>query len=175
MIRIQLVDDEPFVLSALKRLLKPRRWEIDTFENASEALEALLTNEYSVIVSDYQMPVMDGVTYLQFAKQRQPNAVRLILSAHGDRNSMMKAINQAEIYRFVSKPWEEYEIETAIRSAVDLSRLRTENQRLLEEVRAKERKIRQRDDELSRLESAHPGITRVVRDSDGSILIQDTE
>ena len=175
MIRIQLVDDEPFVLSALKRLLKPRGWEIDTFENATHALEALLVNDYNVIVSDYQMPIMDGVTYLQFAKQRQPGAVRLILSAHGDRTSMMKAINQAEIYRFVSKPWEEYEIETAIRSAVDLSCLQAENRQLLEEVRVKERKIQQRNDELSRLEKTHPGITRVVRDADGSILLRGNE
>ena len=135
MTRIQLVDDEENILSSLKRLLRKGDWEIDTFSQAEEAIEALRHTTYAVIVSDYQMPTMDGVTYLQFARQRQPDAIRLMLSAHGDRQSMINAINRAEVYRFLSKPWEDYEIETAIRSAVDLYRVRVENRELVEEIR----------------------------------------
>lgn len=133
MIRIQLVDDEPNILSSLRRLLKPQGWQIDAFNTVEDALSGLLKHEYAVIVSDYQMPTADGVTYLQFAKQKQPNAIRLVLSAYGDRESMIKAINQAEVYRYLSKPWDDYELVAAIKSAVDLYQLHQENQWLREE------------------------------------------
>lgn len=173
MIKIQLVDDEPNILSALKRLLRPEGWEIHTFNSVDDALESLSQHDYAVIISDYQMPTVDGVTYLQFAKQRQPDAMRLVLSAYGDRNSVIKAINQAEIYRFLSKPWDDYEVIAAIRSAIDLHALKFENRALLNEVRAQQAMLYAREQELLRLEAEHPGITRVQRDADGSVLIGD--
>ncbi len=136
MIRIQLVDDEPNILSALKRLLRPNGWEIHAYDNVEAALGGLLEHDYAVIISDYQMPTADGVTYLQFAKQRQPDAMRLVLSAYGDRKSMIKAINQAEVYRYLSKPWDDYEVVAAIKSAIDVYQLKTENQRLINELDA---------------------------------------
>lgn len=175
MIKIQLVDDEVNILSALRRLLKPEGWEVHTYDNVEAALGGLLENDYAVIVSDYQMPSADGVTYLQFAKQRQPDAMRLVLSAHGDRNSMIKAINQAEVYRFLSKPWDDYEVVAAIRSAIDLYKLKVENRRLRQEVDSQKAMLRAREQELLRLESENPGITRVQRDADGSVLISDND
>nr|WP_297401172.1 response regulator [uncultured Marinobacter sp.] len=173
MIKIQLVDDEANILSALRRLLKPEGWEVHTYDNVEAALGGLLEHDYAVIVSDYQMPTADGVTYLQFAKQRQPDAMRLVLSAHGDRNSMIKAINQAEVYRFLSKPWDDYEVIAAIRSAIDLYQLKVENRRLRNEVDTQKAMLKAREQELLRLESENPGITRVQRDADGSVLISD--
>lgn len=175
MIKIQLVDDEPNILSALRRLLHPQGWEIHAFETVEAALEGLLAHQYAVIVSDYQMPTTDGVTYLQFARQHQPNAMRLVLSAYGDRNSMIKAINQAEVYRYLSKPWDDYEVVAAIKSAIDIYQLKSENERLLEEVDTQQQMIRAREQELLRLEEDNPGITRVRRDVDGSVLIGDRQ
>lgn len=173
MIKIQLVDDEPNILNALKRLLRPHGWEVHTYDNVEAALGGLLEHNYAVIISDYQMPTADGVTYLQFAKQRQPNAMRLVLSAYGDRNSMIKAINQAEVYRYLSKPWDDYEVVAAIKSAIDIYELKSENHRLLDEVQAQRQMIKAREQELLRLEKDNPGITRVQRDADGSVLIGD--
>lgn len=173
MIRIQLVDDEPNILNSLRRLLKPQGWQIDTFSKVEDALGGLLEHEYAVIVSDYQMPTADGVTYLQFAKQKQPNAIRLVLSAYGDRESMIKAINQAEIYRYLSKPWDDYEVVAAIKAAIDLYQLHKENQRLREENDAQRAMIKAREEELLRLEADNPGITRVIRDTDGSVLLNE--
>lgn len=173
MTRILLLDDEANILNALKRLLRDEDWPVDTFTNAETALEALQTTTYSVIVSDYKMPVMDGVTFLQFARQRQPDAIRLMLSGHGDRQSMISAINRAEIYRFLSKPWEDYEIQAAIRAAVDLYQVTVENRQLLDQIKRQNDLLRQREEELLRLEEDNPGITRVRRDQDGSIVIDD--
>jgi DNA-binding NtrC family response regulator len=174
-IKIQLVDDEPNILTALQRLLRPHHWEVQVFTDAQEALQALTEHEYAVIISDYKMPSLDGITYLQFAKQRQPQAMRMVLSGHGDRQSMMQAINRAEIYRFLSKPWEDYEIETALKSAIDLYLLRSENQRLLAQVRNQQSALERQRQELQRLEEEHPGITRVLRDEDGALLLDDAE
>jgi DNA-binding NtrC family response regulator len=173
MTRIQLVDDEPNILNALRRLLRPHGWEVHAYSKVEEALNGLLEHDYAVIISDYQMPTADGVTYLQFAKQRQPDAMRLVLSAYGDRASMIKAINQAEVYRYLSKPWDDYELVAAVKSAIDVYELKTENQRLLDQVQAQRQMIRAREQELLRLEQDHPGITRVQRDADGSVLIGD--
>lgn len=173
MIKIQLVDDEPNILKALQRLLRSQGWEVHAFSDVNQALEALIEHQYAVIVSDYQMPHVDGITYLQFSKQRQPNAMRLLLTGHGDRNSMIKAINQAEVYRFISKPWEDYEVEAALRSAIDLYLLRDENQRLLQQIHQQQSDLERQQQELLRLEAEHPGLTRVLRDTDGSVLIED--
>ena len=173
MIRIQLVDDEPNILNSLRRLLKPQGWQVDTYSTVEDALNGLLEHEYAVIVSDYQMPSADGVTYLQFAKQKQPHAIRLVLSAYGDRESMIKAINQAEVYRYLSKPWDDYEVVAALKSAIDLYQLHKENQRLREENDAQRALIKAREDELLRLEADNPGITRVQRDADGAVLLSD--
>lgn len=173
MTHILLLDDEANIISALRRLLREEDWQVAAFTDAESAIDALQTDHYTVIISDYKMPLMDGVTFLQFARQRQPDAIRMMLSGHGDRQSMINAINRAEIYRFLSKPWDDYEIRAAIRSAVDLHHVTVENRRLLEETRRQKDLLRQREEELLRLESENPGITRVRRDQDGSIVIDD--
>lgn len=172
MVKIQLLDDEPNILSALQRVLRREPdWTVHAFTDPQEALSALAENQYAVIISDYQMPGLDGVTFLQFAKQSQPHAVRMILSAHGDRDSMMHAINKAEIYRFLPKPWDEYELRTTLRSAIDLHLLRSENQRLLAQVRQQAAELQRQQQELLRLEAENPGLTRVHRDADGAVLL----
>ncbi|TWI58671.1 response regulator receiver domain-containing protein [Pseudomonas duriflava] len=172
MIKIQLVDDEPYILNALQRALHRYAWEVHAFKNINAAINALSEHEYAVILSDYQMPDLDGITYLQLAKQKQPQALRMVLSAYGDRHSMMQAINKAEVYRFLSKPWEDYEIEAALRSAVDLYELRMENQRLLAHIRTQQTALTRQQQELQRLEAAYPGITQVKRDAEGAVLIE---
>ncbi|MCY1275392.1 Regulator of RpoS [compost metagenome] len=172
MIKIQLVDDEPHILTALQRLLRPQGWTLHLFDDPEAALAALVEHRYAVIVCDLNMPRLDGLTYLQFARQRQPDALRMLLSAHGDRATLMQAINRAEVYRFLSKPWENYEIESALHAAVDLYQLRSENQRLLEQVRDQQDALDRQRQELLRLETEHPGLTRVRRDNDGAVLLE---
>ncbi|MDM8351128.1 response regulator [Pseudomonas sp. sp1636] len=175
MIKIQLLDDEPQILKALQRVLRPHDWEVHAFSDVQEALDALTEHDYAVIVSDFKMPLLDGVTYLQFAKQRQPNAMRIMLTGHGDRQAMIQAINQAEVYRFIAKPWEDFEIEAALRGAIDLFLLRDENQRLLMQVRRQQSALDRQQHELLRLEVEYPGLTRVRRDSQGSVLIDEQD
>ncbi|MGF6693186.1 DNA-binding NtrC family response regulator [Metapseudomonas resinovorans] len=172
MIKIQLVDDEPHILSALQRQLRPQGWVLHTFDKPEVALAALAEHQYAAIICDLNMPQLDGLTYLQFARQRQPDALRMLLSAHGDRSTLMQAINRAEVYRFLSKPWENHDIESALQAAVDLYQLRDENRRLLDQVRGQQNTLDRQRRELLRLEIEHPGLTRVRRDADGAVLLE---
>lgn len=173
MTRIQLLDDEPQILKALQRVIRREGWEADAFTDAEEALAALGETEYAVIVVDFQMPQINGVTYLQFARQSQPDAARMVLTGHSDGQTMMKAINLAEVYRFLSKPWDDCELVGALRSGIDLYRLRADNRRLLEQVRQQQSQLDRQGRELSRLEQENPGITQVERDEQGNVVVGD--
>jgi len=171
MIRIQLVDDEPNILNSLRRLLRRDGWQVDTFSDVEEALDGLLQHDYAVIVTDYKMPMADGVTYLKFAKQKQPDAIRLVLTGHGNNEAMAKAIHQAEVYRYLTKPWDDHEVIATISSAVELYQLQKKNRKLRNENEALRAMVKARDEELLRLEADIPGITRIRRDADGSVLL----
>ncbi len=175
MIRIQIVDDEPNILRSLARVLRSDEWQLECCSDPHEALEALQYNEYGLIISDYQMPGLDGVTYLRFARQRQPEAVRMVLTGQADRSAMMKAINQAEVHRFLVKPWDEYELRAAVHSALSLYRMRKENQNLIAQLSRQQTILNAQKQELLRLERDHPGLIQVNRDSDGSILIDEQD
>lgn len=171
MINIQLVDDDPSILSALKRIVREEGWTVDTYTDPQEALEALSQKAYAVIVSDLHMPELDGITFLQFSKQIQPHAMRLLLSGQGDRDSLTKAINNASIYRFVSKPWETYELLSTLRSAVELYQLQNERRQLLDELQRQKSIITRHKNEWQRLQRKHPTLLEVIRDEDGNILL----
>lgn len=155
MIKIQLLDDEPGILSALRRTLRHYDWDIHTFTDPQDALHALSEHDYAVIVTDYKMPSLDGITYLEFAMQRRPHAVRMVLSGHADREAVLRAITLAKIYRFLPKPWEEYEFETALKAAVDLYELASENRKL---NGALQEKIQQIDAMKRELYSVSPAL-----------------
>lgn len=173
--RILLIDDEPSILRALKRSLKIPGCELDTYESPTEALEALEKQSYTVIISDYRMPEMDGVSFLKIAKQRQPDAVRLVLSGYTDVNGLLAAINEAEIYRFIAKPWDDLELLMTINKTLEYADLLETNRRLLVHIREQEQTIAQQQSELDRLERDSPGITRVRRSDDGYILLDEGE
>ncbi len=170
---IQILDDDPAILKALQRVLHAENWKIDTFSDPQAALHALTENDYAVIISDLHMPQLDGITYLQFAKQAQPHAIRLLLSGHGDRNSLTKAINHAAIYRFVSKPWDDYELISALSAGVELYALQAECRTLLAELKQQKLTIARQQHEWLELQKKHPELLKVKRDDDGHIILFD--
>lgn len=118
MARILLVDDEQNVLNALRRELKDD-YDIEAFSSPIDAL--LRSNEVSfdLVISDYQMPVMNGVQFLKKFGNIQPDAARLILSGEADIDAMISAINETHIYRFIAKPWDKTELRISIAQALD--------------------------------------------------------
>lgn len=129
--RIMLVDDEQNVLNALRRELAGS-YEVETFTSPVDALQRAETTDFAAVVSDYHMPDMDGVTFLGKFGQRQPDAVRLILSGQADMDALIKAINVTHIYRFLPKPWDGDGLKVNLAQALDYREAILGNRRLAE-------------------------------------------
>lgn len=172
--RILLIDDEPNVLNALTRSLRDPDWEFECCAAGAEALKRIQTSPFDLILSDYRMPVMDGIECLRQARALQPDAVRMVLSGHADRDAVLAAINEAGISRFITKPWDDYEVKEAIRQSLHLRTVLVENRYLAAQVRAQREALDAQQQELQRLEREHPGITKVEWAEDGSIVLDDT-
>ena len=121
------------------------------------------------MISDYRMPDMDGVAFLSRLIEIQPNISRLILSGYADLHALVGAINRVQIFRFIAKPWDDHELETAISQALAQRHLIMDNQRLADIVRVQEGRLTRQEVELKRLEELHPGLTKIKRGADGSI------
>jgi DNA-binding NtrC family response regulator len=165
MTSIQIVDDDINTLNALKRLLNREDWLVDTFSSVTAALNALDDNEYSVIIADYRMPLLDGVGYLAWAKQKSPGSTRLMLSAYSDNNALIEAINSAEVYRFIAKPWHNDELIEIVRQAS----LRSTRTNLARKHKVKHPLVV--DNAVLELERQDPGITLIQFDEDGAISL----
>lgn len=171
--RVMVVDDEKGVLNALKRSMRSRGWALTTFLEPEEALNSAATEEYDLVISDYRMPVMDGVTFLKEMKAIQPDAFRIILSGQADMGAVLLAINEAEIYRFITKPWNDDELAVTISKALEHRKMMLENRTLADLVRKQKAQIDYQVSELERLESESPGITDINWGDDGSIILYD--
>lgn len=114
-----LVDDEPSILNALRRTLRSSGYQILTAASAEAALDFMAHYPVGVIVSDNRMPGVTGLELLRQVKARYPQTVRVMLSGYADLEALSTAVNAGEIFRFISKPWEEGELKVAINDAFD--------------------------------------------------------
>ncbi|MBI1773269.1 MAG: response regulator, partial [Burkholderiales bacterium] len=129
-----LVDDEPNILNALKRLLRRDEYRILTADSGHEGLEILEKNRVDVIISDQRMPIMTGVDFLRNAKKKYPDTVRIILSGYTELQYITDAINEGAIYKFLTKPWDDEQIRANIREAFHYKEMEDENRRLTLQV-----------------------------------------
>ena len=121
MTTIAFIDDEINILNAIKRLLRNTGWSVLTFTSSEMAIGELgARDDINIIVSDYHMIGMSGVELLNTFKKYTPNALRILLSGQADLQAVTLAINEAEIYRFITKPWidEEFLITLTDRKSV---------------------------------------------------------
>lgn len=112
-----LVDDEPNVLSSLTRLLRRENYRILTATGGEEGLALLAEHKVGVIITDQRMPGMTGTEFLSRARKMHPSAVRIVLSGYTAVDSLTEAINRGEIYRFLTKPWEDAALVQTVRDA----------------------------------------------------------
>ncbi|MCC5879331.1 MAG: EAL domain-containing protein, partial [Idiomarina sp.] len=118
---ILLVDDEPNVLSSLKRLFRRDGYKVLTAETADEAFELLAQFNVHVIISDQRMRHMNGTELLNHVKSMYPHIVRIVLSGFMDLASVTSAINEGQIYKFLTKPWDDKELREVVREAMRLA------------------------------------------------------
>lgn len=125
------VDDESSILSALRRLFRPHGYKILTAESGAAGLVVLEQEPVDLVISDMRMPEMDGAQFLEQVRARWPATMRLLLTGYADVTSIINAINKGEIYRHISKPWDDNDIQLIVQKALEHKRLEGENQRLL--------------------------------------------
>lgn len=129
-INILLVDDEENVLQSLRRVLRSEPYRLFFAGSGEAALQQLDTSRIDLVISDARMPGMDGATLLCQVQKRWPNCMRILLTGYTDLASTIKAINEGEIYRYITKPWDDEELRLVIRQALAFQRAERERERL---------------------------------------------
>lgn len=116
--RVLFVDDEPNILSGIKRQLR-KRVEVVTADSGERGLELIRQEApFSVVVSDMRMPGMNGAQFLSEVRKIAPDSVRMILSGQSDLDSAISAVNDGHIFRFLTKPCDGEQLWTAVESAI---------------------------------------------------------
>jgi response regulator RpfG family c-di-GMP phosphodiesterase len=128
--RLLVVDDEALVLEALRETLQHEGYEVLTFSEPLEALEALRRTPVSVLITDQNMPAINGLEFIAQARQIQPNAIRILITAVLNLGTVIEAINRGEVYRFIVKPWLREELLVTIRNAINRYELECANKLL---------------------------------------------
>ncbi len=118
--RILFVDDEERILTALRSVFRAN-YHVFTATNGPQALEFVKKFQPHVVVSDQRMPEMTGVELLRQVKEAAPNTVRLLLTGYSDLASIVGSVNEGEVFRFVSKPWDNQEIQDTLRQAAAIA------------------------------------------------------
>ena len=162
---ILIVDDEEMILKAISRTLRNENYNLFTAASGEEGLKLLEMREFDLVISDQNMPGMDGVTFLQKVKAEQPHALTIMLTGEKEIRVAMEAINDAGVYKFILKPWDDDDLKVTIQRAL-------ESLDLLRERNALQERVKSRDTLLQSLEKEHPGITQVDKDEEGYLILE---
>lgn len=128
-IKILYVDDEENNLAAFKANFR-RIYDVHTAESAAEGKKILETTDIEIIITDQRMPEMTGVEFLESIVKEHPNPIRILLTGYTDMQALIDAVNKGQIYRYLSKPWNEEELKMSINQAYEVYSLRKENMEL---------------------------------------------
>lgn len=145
------VDDEANIVSALKRLFRPHGYRVLTAQSGADGLCILAQEPVDLVISDMRMPEMDGAQFLEQVRARWPECVRILLTGYADVDSTVAAINKGEIYRYLSKPWNDQEVLLLVRHAIERRQLERENRRLEELTRRQNKELQQLNEGLEAL------------------------
>jgi two-component system NtrC family sensor kinase len=151
-IRILFVDDERNVLRSLERTFLDENYDILTANSGAEGLQTLQeVSPIQVVISDYRMPEMTGVDFLRDVCKQWPDTVRIVLSGYADTASIVSAINEGEIYKFIPKPWNDDELKVTIVNALERYNLNKKNKELSEALKAKNEELERINNDLQRM------------------------
>jgi response regulator RpfG family c-di-GMP phosphodiesterase len=139
--RVLVVDDEPSILNAVKRVFRGQRYEVLTATSGKDGLALLEQEPVALVISDMRMPEMDGAQFLEQVFSRWPDTKRILLTGYADASATIAAINRGKIWRYVAKPWNDDELIITVEQALAHRDLMHEIARLTELTR-------QQNDEL---------------------------
>lgn len=162
--QILIVDDEINICNALRRSLRKEGYEIHIANEPAEGLKLLQQTKVDLVLSDHLMPNMTGLEFLTIVRDRHPDALRILLTGHADMDTAIRSINDGQVYRFLTKPWDDVELKVTLYLAFEHLDLEREHRRLLSTVR-------RQADLIKDIELQYPGIGKLRRDAEGAILI----
>ncbi len=116
---ILCVDDEKNILTSIQRSLRGNKYHLTTRSSAKEALDYLDDSSVQVIITDYLMPEMNGLEFIQHVRKKYPEILTIMLSGHATINQMMRYLNNGDIYRFLIKPWDANELNNVVNDAFE--------------------------------------------------------
>ena len=144
---VVIVDDDEIVLTSLSSLLSLETdYEVKTFLSSEEALKYIKNEDTDLVISDYLMPEMDGITFLGEVRKLKPEIPRIILTGYADKENAIKAINEVGLFQYIEKPWNNDDILIVLRNGL-------EKQRLIKTLREKIGEIDKANSELDGLQN----------------------
>ena len=140
---IMLVDDEEMVLNSIKSFLAiEMTYNLVAYTSPLKALEDLDKNErVDLVISDYLMPEMDGITFLAKVKEKLPMVPRVLLTGYADKENAIKAINNVGLYQYVEKPWDNEDLRLVIRNGLEKTTLLHQLEEKIREVERTQREL----------------------------------
>ncbi|UCC74860.1 MAG: response regulator [Gemmatimonadota bacterium] len=142
---VLIVDDEEMVTTALRSFLQlETSYRVLTFNSPLEALESTDLEWIDVVVADFMMPEMDGITFLKAVRERRPEVTRILLTGYADKENAIRAINEAGLYYYLEKPWDNDHLQLVLRNGAERTAL-----------------FRELDAKVSELESAHDDLAGI--------------
>lgn len=154
MYNLLVIDDEPEITRSLKRQFRSK-YNVFTATSANAAFPILESENIQVVISDQRMPGLTGVDFFAKIKTKYPDALKLILTGYSDIEAVIGAINEGQVFRYITKPWNPIELDAAIKEAFDKYELITNNRRLMNSLKESnltlESKVKSRTAELEAL------------------------
>lgn len=142
------VDDEPNILSALRRTLRPQGYRVRTAESGAAGLAMLADEPADVIISDMRMPEMNGADFLHRTRRQWPESVRILLTGYADVQATIEAVNQGEIFRYLSKPWNDEVLLSTLRDGLERQVLRREREQMLQTISRQHEELQAHNEQL---------------------------
>ncbi len=146
---ILVVDDEEMVLVSIKSfLMLETEYEVVTCNSPAEAVEVVKQRTIDLVISDYLMPEMDGISFLMEVKMLQPHSIRILLTGYADKENAIKAINEVGLYQYIEKPWQNADLALVIHNGLEKRFLIERLQKKIMEVQAAQTSLRDIQDQI---------------------------
>ncbi len=134
-LQVVVVDDEEMVLKSIETFLKLETdYRIHSFILPQQALEFIGGNAVDLVISDYLMPEMDGITFLSKVREIKPEIPRIILTGYADKENAVKAINEVGLYQYIEKPWENDDLLIIVRNGIEKRRMQKKLEEKMDEI-----------------------------------------
>ncbi|HVK93344.1 MAG TPA: ATPase, T2SS/T4P/T4SS family [Noviherbaspirillum sp.] len=169
--RLLLVDDEPNVLAALRRVFHHENYEVVCCQDPKEALRRLGGESFHVLISDYMMPGLNGGELLKQARTIQPDMIRIMLTGHADVNAVVGAVKTGAVYKFILKPWNDDDLRVTVALALEQYDLKQKNNVLQRESQSKTREIEQ----LAKFSVANRSQLAMILNKRGLLTVQQVQ